>query len=168
LRKTGSDALGDSQSTVAGDTLTIKDNRLLNPDPPILAQIPYKETPTVDELLDSIRRALTSPPKVPDPGSYGRQWILYSNGHYFHEMGRRWAQFIDGKQLDRRSLRKVGINPGMRLEIQPPKQAILGVNPRPFLGAGAETLQFVYLELRDVGGFINRIQNWIPELSVES
>jgi hypothetical protein len=166
--KTGSDALGDSQSTSAGDTLTIKDNRLLNPDPPILAQIPYKETPTVDELLDSIRRSLTSPPKVPDPGSYGRQWILYSNGHYFHEMGRRWAQFVDGKQLDRRPLREVGINPGMTLEIQPPKQAILVVNPRPFLGAGVETLQFVYSELRDVGGFINRIQNWIPELSVES
>jgi hypothetical protein len=56
----------------------------------------------------------------------------------------------------------------MTLEVQPPKQAIIIVNPRPFLGAGAEILQFVYAELRDVGGFINRIQNWIPELSVES
>jgi hypothetical protein len=167
-KKTGSDALGDSQSASAGDSLTIKDNRLLNFDPPILAQIPYKETPTVDEFTDRIRRSLTSPPKVPDPGSYGRQWILYSNGHYFHEMGRRWAQFIEGKQLDQRPLREVGINPGMTLEVQPPKQARIIVNPRPFLGAGAEILQFVYAELRDVGGFINRIQNGIPELSVES
>jgi formylglycine-generating enzyme required for sulfatase activity len=87
---------------------------------------------------------------------------------YFHEMGRRWAQFIEGKQLDKRPLREVGINPGMTLEVQPPKQAIIIVNPRPFLGAGAETLQFVYAELRDVGGFVNRIQTWIPELSVES
>jgi Tol biopolymer transport system component len=167
-QKTGSDALGDSQSASAGNSLTIKDNRLLNFDPPILAQIPYKETPTVDELTDRIRISLTSPPKVPDPGSYGRQWILYSNGRYFHEMGRRWAQFIEGKQLDQRPLREVGINPGMTLEVQPPKQAKIIVNPRPFLGAGAEILQFVYAELRDVGGFINRIQNWIPELSVES
>jgi hypothetical protein len=90
-----------SQSASAGDSITIKDNRLHNPDPPILAQIPYQETPTVDELLDRIRRSLTSPPKVPDPGSYGRQWILYSNGRYFHEIGRRWAQFIEGKQLTR-------------------------------------------------------------------
>jgi hypothetical protein len=72
------------------------------------------------------------------------------------------------KATDQRPLREVGINPGMTLEVQPPKQARIIVNPRPFLGAGAEILQFVYAELRDVGGFINRIQNGISELSVES
>jgi hypothetical protein len=50
-QKTGSDALGDSQSAPAGDSLTIKDNRLHVPNPRILEIIPYQETPTVDELL---------------------------------------------------------------------------------------------------------------------
>jgi TIR domain len=170
-QKTGTDALGDSQSASAGGTppsITIKDNRLGDPDPPILEIIPYKETPTVDEFLDRIRRSLTSPPRVPDPGSYGRQWILYSNGHYFHEMGRRWAQFIEGRQLDQRPLREVGINPGITLEVQPPTQSIVVINKRPLVGGNEEPLLLEYSDLKTVGGFLNRIQNAIQKLSADS
>jgi hypothetical protein len=55
-QRTGSEGLGDSQSVSAGETpsLTIKDNRLRDPAPPILEIVPYKETPTVDKLLDRI------------------------------------------------------------------------------------------------------------------
>ena len=102
--KTGSDALGDSQSASAHETppiLTTKDNRLSDPDPPILEIIPYKEMPTVDKLLDRIWNSLKSPPKVPDPHTYGREWILYDpKGEYFHKIGTPWAQFIENKQLD--------------------------------------------------------------------
>jgi hypothetical protein len=168
-QKTGSDALEGSQSVSAGDSLTIRDNRLRDPHPPILEIIPYKETPTVDKLLDRIWNSLKSPPKVPDPHTYGREWILYDpKGEYFHNIGTRWAQFIENKQLDERPLREVGINPGMTLEVQRAKQARIIVNPRPFLGAGAEILVFVYKELRDVAGFLNKIQDSIPELSAEN
>ena len=115
-QKTGSDALEGSQSVSAGDSLTIRDNRLRDPHPPILEIIPYKETPTVDKLLDRIWNSLKSPPKVPDPHTYGREWILYDpKGEYFHKIGTRWAQFIENKQFDERPLREVGIIPNMTL-----------------------------------------------------
>jgi hypothetical protein len=170
-QKTSSDALGDSESASAGETpsLTTKDNRLSDPDPPILEVIPYKETPTVDKLLDRIWNSLKSPPKVPDPHTYGREWILYDpKGEYFHKIGTRWAQFIENKQVDERPLREVGIIRGMTLEVRPPKQRILIINQRPLIGGGEEPLLLEYSDLRTVGGLLNRIQSSIPDLSVAS
>jgi hypothetical protein len=170
--KIGSEALRDSQSAPAGETLpslTTKDNRLSDPDPPILEIIPYKETPTVDKLLDRIWNSLKSPPKVPDPHTYGREWILYDpKGEYFHKIGTRWAQFIENKQLDGRPLREVGITPNMTLEVRPPKQRIVIINQRPLVGGSEEPLLLEYSDLKTVGGLLNRIQISIPELSVES
>jgi hypothetical protein len=166
-QKTGSEALGGNQSASAGDSLTIKDNRLLNPDPPILEIIPYNETSTVDRLLDRIRNSLKSPPK---PHTYGREWILYDpkGGEYFHKIGTRWAQFIENKQLDESPLTRVGIIPGMTLEVRPPKQRIVVINLRPLVGGGEEALLLEYFDLKTVGGLLNRIQNSIPQLSAES
>jgi hypothetical protein len=170
--KTGSDALGDNQRAPAYHTppvLTTKDNRLSDPDPSILEIIPYKETPTVDKLLDRIWNSLKSPPKVPDPHTYGREWILYDpKGEYFHKIGTRWAQFIENRQLDERPLRQVGIIPDMTLEVRRPKQRIVVINQRPVVGDGEEPLLLEYSDLKTVGGLLNRIQNSIPELSAES
>jgi hypothetical protein len=164
-QKTGSHALGGSQSASADDSLIIRDNRLRDPNPPILEIIPYKETPTVDKLLDRIWNSLLPRPR---PYSYGREWILYAKGEYFHKVGTRWAQFIERKQLDERPLREVGIIPNMILEVHPPKQRFVVINQRPLVGGGEEPLLLEYFGLKTVSGLLNRIQNSIPDFSVES
>jgi hypothetical protein len=156
----------DSQSASAGETptsLTTKDNRLSDPDPPILEVIPYKETPTVTKLLDRIWTSLLPRPR---PNSYGREWILYGQGEYFHKIGTRWAQFVERKLLDERPLREVGIVPDMILEVRRPKQRMVVINQRPLVGGGEEPLLLV--GLKTVGELLNKIQDSIPDLSVKS
>jgi len=99
--------------------LTIDSRPLLENDGEI-SQIPYEQYSGVDSLLDHIY--FTLQPRVP-AFTYGDTWLLHEvrTGRNFKDMGTRWAK-QHGMPSDSRSLRDVGIMPGMKLEvIYPPK-----------------------------------------------
>lgn len=77
--------------------------------------IPFDRYPTVSDLLDGIWFSMRGD-RIP-PSKYGEIWMLRDSqtGKLFRNMGRNWAA-TQGGFLDERSLKSVGIKPGMRLE----------------------------------------------------
>jgi hypothetical protein len=76
----------------------------------------YAYLTTVHDLLESIWRGIA--PHL-SAYNYGQDWILrdLSSGHILREIGPQWAKLNLGQQRDNRTLREIGIKPGMKLEV---------------------------------------------------
>jgi hypothetical protein len=115
-------------ASVADKTLeTIREESFLTIDSaPLLGdegekgQIPYEQYSDVNELLNRIYFLLR--PHVP-PYTYGETWLLRDakSGKIFKDIGRIWAE-QQGFSVDRRSLKAIGIVPGMIIEVINPQK----------------------------------------------
>jgi hypothetical protein len=122
-------------ASVADKTLeTIREESFLTIDSePLLgskggkAQIPYEEYSDVHTLLNRIYFLLD--PHVP-PYTYGETWLLRDakSRKIFKDIGTSWAE-QHGFPNDRRSLKAVGITPGMIIEV---------INPQEYRSSTAE------------------------------
>ena len=98
----------------AVDFLTVDPRQLLGAKRAI-AQLPHGPDKTVDARLDEVY--YSQEPLIP-PHTYRVEWVLRDakTGRVFGDIGRRWAEG-HGLPRDNRTLKEVGITPGMRLEI---------------------------------------------------
>lgn len=82
-----------------------------------ILNMPYSEYPTIKDFLDVVFFHITI--EVP-PYTYGETWLLkdVESGKIYDDIGLKWAKRF-GIKADVRSLKEVGILPGMKLEVIP-------------------------------------------------
>jgi hypothetical protein len=102
--------------------LAIDSRPLLGNDEGRVWQVSYDQYGTISALLDDIWYSVGTLPAF----SFREKWVLRdsASGRVFKEMGTRWAA-EHGIPMDVRSLKEVGIVPGMTLEVVSPKTARL-------------------------------------------
>lgn len=85
------------------------------------AEVPVEPTTTVEELTDTVYFALSE--RVA-PYTYGTAWLLRDDAtdHVYKEIGTTYARRKLHSYHDRRPLAEVGIKPGAKLTVVPPRQ----------------------------------------------